>query len=158
MYCSRCGGLIGEELNFCSRCGERANRNELVETSKNQNNVLDTLAITSIAIGAGGMLFFVGLIAILLDKNVGSQVLVTISIIYLAAWFGICAKLVGQISKVVDANLAERKSEKSRQQTQPVQISAPNTAQLEEYREPAMSVTENTTRTLDKIESKIYGF
>jgi hypothetical protein len=57
MYCSRCGGLIGEELNFCSRCGERADKNELAETSKNQNNILDTLATTSIKIDVGGMLF-----------------------------------------------------------------------------------------------------
>ena len=155
MYCSRCGGLIGEDLNFCSRCGERANKTELAETSKNQNNILDTLATTSIAIGVGGMLFFVGLIAILLDKGVVPQVIVTISVIYLAAWFGLCTKLLGQISKVVSANLAEIKSEKARQNTQPVQIPAPNTAQLEEYREPAMSITENTTRTLDKVESKI---
>lgn len=154
MYCSRCGGLISEELNFCSRCGERANKIELAETSQKQNNILDTLATTSIFIGIGGMLFFVGLIAVLLDKGVVPQVIVTISVIYLAAWLGICLKLVGQISKVVDANLKERNPEKA-ENTHPVQIPAPDTAQLEEYREPVMSVTENTTRTLDKVQSRI---
>ncbi|MCA1637521.1 MAG: hypothetical protein LC768_04170 [Acidobacteria bacterium] len=31
------------------------------------------------------------------------------------------------------------------------QLGAINTAQLEEHREPARSVTENTTRTLDEV-------
>ncbi len=34
---------------------------------------------------------------------------------------------------------------------QPAQLYAKNTAQLEETREPVMSVTENTTRTLEKV-------
>ena len=148
MYCSRCSTQISEDLNFCSSCGERVNKNDLAETSKKQSEMLDNLAIALICVGCGGMLFLVGLLAVLLDKAIASQVIVLLVGMYVAAWFGICYKLLGQISKLVDANLEDRKSQRSG--ITPVQLPARSTAQLEEFREPA-SVIENTTRTLDKI-------
>ncbi len=150
MYCSRCGSLIAEELNFCSRCGERVNKTELAESSKKQSEMLDNLAITAIFIGLGGLGCLVGLVAILLGNGVIPQVLVLIVLAYLAAWFGVSYKLLGQISKLVDANL-ERKKSKENEPYQASQISARRTAQLESVREPIASVTENTTRTLDEV-------
>lgn len=149
MYCSRCSTQISEDLNFCSTCGERVNKSELSESSKTQSEMLDNLAITAICIGCGGMLFLVGLIAVLLDKTI-PQIIVLVAAMYLAAWFGILYKLLSQISKLVDANLQERKFRKA-ETIPPVQLAAKTTAQLEEHREPAISVTESTTRTLDEV-------
>lgn len=150
MYCSRCRSLIGEDLNFCSRCGERVNKNELAESSKKQSEMLDNLAITAIFIGLGGLGCLVGLVAVLLGGNVIPQVIVLIVLSYLAAWFGVCFKLLGQISKLVDANLEKKKS-KEDESVEPLQLATPRTAQLESPREPVISVTENTTRTLDEV-------
>ncbi|HSK71842.1 MAG TPA: hypothetical protein VK892_09125 [Pyrinomonadaceae bacterium] len=150
MYCSRCGNLISEELNFCSRCGERVNKTELAETSKKKNETLDTLALTTIFVGVGGLLFLVGLVGVLLEKTISTQAIIIIVVAYLAAWLGVCLKLLGQISKVVDANLNERKP-KEEELSQPARLTAPTTAQLEEHREPVLSVTENTTKTLDEV-------
>ena len=150
MYCSRCGSLIAEELNFCSRCGERVNKTELAESSKKQSEMLNNLALTAILIGLGGLGCLVGLVVILLGNNVIPQVVVLIVLAYLTAWFGVTYKLLGQISKLVDANL-ERKKSKENELHQPPQLSAHRTAQLESPREPAASVTENTTRTLDEV-------
>ena len=116
--------------------------------------MLDNLAIAAIVIGCAGLLFFVGLVAVLLGKGVTPYVIALLSALYLGAWFGILLKLIEQISKIVDANLEDRKLQKA-DSAQPAKLAAPTTAQLEEHREPVMSVTENTTRTLDKIESKI---
>jgi hypothetical protein len=58
---------------------------------------------------------------------------------------------LSQIPKLIDAKL---KKGENNEFVQPVQLAAPITAQLEEYREPAVSVTENTTRTFDKIPLK----
>jgi predicted nucleic acid-binding Zn ribbon protein len=153
MYCSRCSASISEDLNFCSSCGERVDKTGLAETSKKQSEMLDNLAITLIFVGGGGMLFLVGLIAVLLDKTIPNQVVVLLAGMYIAAWFGICFKLLGQISKLVDANLEDRRSQRS-EAASPVEISAKTTAQLEEHFEPAVSVTEHTTRNLEKVPVK----
>lgn len=150
MYCSRCGSLIDEDLNFCSRCGERVNKNELAESSKKQSEMLDNLAITVICFGVGGLGCLVGLVAVLLGNNVIPLVVVLIVLAYLAAWFGVCYKLLGQISKLVDANLEKKKS-KDDESFQPSRLAAPRTTHLESPREPVASVTENTTRTLDEV-------
>ena len=113
MYCSRCSASISEDLNFCRSCGERVNKNDLAETSKKQSEMLDNLAIALICVGCGGMLFLVGLVAVLLEKTIPNQLIVLLAGMYLAAWFGICFKLLGQISKLVDANLDERKHQRS---------------------------------------------
>jgi hypothetical protein len=125
----------------------------LAETSKKQSEMLDNLAITLIFVGGGGMLFLVGLISVLLDKTIPNQVVVLLAGMYIAAWFGICFKLLGQISKLVDANLEDRRSQRS-EAASPVEISAKTTAQLEEHFEPAVSVTEHTTRNLEKVPVK----
>ncbi|MGI8408815.1 MAG: hypothetical protein ACR2M8_02910 [Pyrinomonadaceae bacterium] len=153
MYCSRCSTQINEDLNFCSTCGERVNKNELAQSSKKHTKTLDTLATIAICIGSAGMLFLVGLLSILLDKAIPLQMVVLLAGMYLAAWFGILYKILGQISKLVDANLEDRKYRKA-EVTPPVQLTNKITAQLEEHREPAASVTENTTRPLDKVPVK----
>ncbi|MDQ3490509.1 MAG: zinc ribbon domain-containing protein [Acidobacteriota bacterium] len=153
MYCSRCSTQINEDLNFCSTCGERVNKNELAQSSKKHTKTLDTLATIAICIGSAGMLFLVGLLSILLDKAIPLQMVVLLAGMYLAAWFGILYKILGQISKLVDANLEDRKYRKA-EVTPPVQLANKITSQLEEHREPAASVTENTTRPLDKVPVK----
>ena len=96
-----------------------------------------------------GYLALVGLVAILLDKIIAHQIVVLIVVIYLIALFGICYMLLSQVPKLIDAKL-NKKSEQD-ETIQPVQLYAKNTAQLEEQRESVMSITENTTRTLEKV-------
>jgi Tfp pilus assembly protein PilO len=88
----------------------------------------------------------IGLIAILLNYSVVPQVIVILSLAFLLAVFGITSLMIQQISRMTESNSGEKTLEKAK----PVQFGAVNTAQLEEYRQPAMSITETTTRTLDK--------
>jgi hypothetical protein len=149
MHCSRCGVAISENLNFCSKCGERVRKDELAEPSKKQNSVLDTVATTTIFVGVGGMLFLVGLIAVLSDKPIPIEAIVVIAGMYLAAWLAIMFLLVRQMTRFVDANLKER-GKNAEESAPPLGFPRRATAQLEEHREPA-SVIEPTTRTLDEI-------
>lgn len=151
MYCSRCAAQISEDLNFCSACGERVNKNELAGTSKKQSEMLDNLAITAIFIGVGGMLFLVGLVAVLLDKSISAQVVVTLAAMYLAAWFGILYKLLAQISKIVDANIEQKKASPAPPAVSPLELPAKITAQLEAERSVPASVTEDTTHSLGPV-------
>jgi predicted nucleic acid-binding Zn ribbon protein len=151
MYCSRCSAQISEDLNFCSTCGERVNKNELAGTSKKQSEMLDNLAVTAIFIGVGGMLFLVGLVAVLLDKSIPAQLVVALAAMYLAAWFGILYKLLAQISKIVDANIEQKKAPPAPPSSSPLELPAKVTAQLEAERSAPASVTEDTTHSLDPV-------
>ena len=148
MYCSRCAAQISEDLNFCSTCGERVNKNEIVGGKKVQSEMLDNVAITAICIGVGGMLFLVGLVAVLLDKTMPTQVVVLLAGMYLTAWFGIMYRLLNQISKIVDANLEEQKRTPTNS-APAVELPPRVTAQLEAQKQEPASVTEQTTRGLE---------
>ena len=151
MYCSNCGNAVNDKLKYCNSCGERLSKDAedgLSSPGKMLDGLLDTIFWTA----AGGLAILIGLVAVLLRGDVHPQFIVLIAVAYLATVFGICFMLLRQLPKLIDARL-KSKGEAS-EVASPVQLKAPNTAQLEEYREPAISVTEHTTRTLDEIAVK----
>jgi hypothetical protein len=142
MYCAACGAEIKPELNYCSRCGARVDKN----AGESKSDALAYLSMATGFVGLGGLGLTIGLIAILLNYSVVPQVIVILSLAFLLAVFGITSLMIQQISRMTESNSGEKTLEKAK----PVQFGAVNTAQLEEYRQPAMSITETTTRTLDK--------
>jgi len=142
MYCAACGTEIKAELNYCSRCGARVDKN----AGESQSEALAYLSMATGFVGLGGLGLTLGLIAMLLNYSVVPQIIVILSLAFLLAVFGITSLMIQQISRMTESNSGEKTLEKAK----PVQFGAVNTAQLEEYRQPAMSITETTTRTLDK--------
>jgi len=142
MYCSTCGTLINTELNYCNRCGARVDK---LAVSENKSEALEYLSMATGFVGLGGLGLTVGLIAILLEYNLIPQVVVMLSVAFLATVFGISFLMVRQISQMSNASQPSKKDS-----FENPQLSSPNTAQLEEPRQPARSVTENTTRTLEE--------
>ncbi len=142
MFCASCGTLINTKLNYCNRCGARVDK---LAVSENKSEALQYLSMATGFVGLGGLGLTVGLIAILLNFSVHSEVVVMLALAFLAAVFGISFLMIQQISRMTNASQPSSKNvfENS-------QLSSPNTAQLEEPRIPAVSVTENTTRTLEK--------
>ncbi len=142
MYCATCGSLLNQELNYCNRCGARVDK---LAVSENKSEALQYLSMATGFVGLGGLGLTVGLIAILLNFSVQSEVVVMLALAFLAAVFGISFLMIQQISRMTNASQPSSKNvfENS-------QLSSPNTAQLEEPRIPAVSVTENTTRTLER--------
>jgi len=141
MYCSTCGTLINTELNYCNRCGARVDKLATVENS----SATGYLSMATGFVGLGGLGLTVGLIAILLKNNVVIEAVVMLAIAFLATVFGMTFLMIRQISQM--SNAAPLTKEKVFENPQ---LSSPSTAQLEEPRQPARSVTENTTRTLEK--------
>ena len=142
MYCSTCGTLLDTKLNYCKRCGARI---EKLATTENTGG-LQSLSMSAGFVGLGGLGLTVGLIAILLKNNVVIEAVVILAMCFLATVFGITFLMMRQLSRMTMPATGEQISEKPN----PVQLGATNTAQLEEYRQPAQSVTEHTTRTLEK--------
>ena len=140
MFCSRCGKQIDDSLKFCNGCG--------VQIKKEDDSPLNSLITALIIIGTAGLGILVGLSAVLLDKIPNFGPVLIFGVIYLGALFGICFMIMRQITKVIDADLGRRRLPES--EKRPVELPAHSTNQLEEFREPA-SVTDQTTRTLDKV-------
>ena len=145
MYCANCGNSIDETLKYCKSCGVRLVREKENDSSRSMLNMLLTV-ISLIAVFGFGIL--VALVSVLLKSSVSPEALVIITLAYLAVLFGVCFTLLRQIPKLIDAKLNQKNQ--TPELMQPAQISERNMAQLDEYREPVRSVTENTTRTLEK--------
>lgn len=146
MYCAKCGNAITAELKYCKNCGEKLARDE--DKDSTPGKMLDNILTTLFLVVMFGLGILVGLVAVLLNSNVETRVVVLIAIVYLAAVFGICYTLLSQVPKLIDAKL--NRNIASPEFVPPVQLPSKATGQLDSYHEPA-SVTENTTRTLDKV-------
>ncbi len=143
MYCAVCGTLINAKLNFCNRCGTKVSKVDL----EIQKTVTENLSSSLGYIGGFGFFGFV--IYILVKNDVPAIALTAISLFYLTALFGACYQIVQRISNL-PGNSAPSKND-FQDDSPPAQIVSANTAQLESASlEPRSSVTDITTRTLDK--------
>ncbi len=143
MFCSTCGNEIKTGLSYCNRCGARVDK---IEKSGGDNSSAAYLSMATGFVGLGGLGLTVGLIAMLLKNGVVIEAVVMLAFAFLSTIFGITFLMIRQISQMSNAAppmIKEKAFEKP-------QLDSPTTAQLEEARQPARSVTENTTRTLEK--------
>jgi hypothetical protein len=141
MYCSTCGSLINTELNYCNRCGARVDK----LTVREKSPAVAYLSIATGFVGLGGLSLTVGLIAILLANGTMPAAVVVLGLAFLLTVFGMTFLMLRQISQISNALPPVKEKLPENQQLN----SAP-AAQLAEPRPPARSVTENTTRTLEK--------
>jgi uncharacterized membrane protein YvbJ len=152
MFCQKCGNSVDEHLSYCNRCGSKL-FNEDVSPQATANSVATNLSMAVGFTGLGGLGILVGLIAVLLKNNATPGLIGIIATLYLAVLFGICFLMIQQISRLT--KLSQSSDEKTLKESSFAgQLKAVNTTQLEEHREPVMSVTEHTTRTLDEVAMK----
>ncbi len=152
MYCPNCGKTVNQKLKYCNGCGERLSKVAEIDKDGTPGKMLDNILTTLFLVVMFGLGILVGLVAVLLGNNVEPRFVMFIAIAYLAAVFGICHTLLSQVPKLIDAKLKSR-ADSHESAAQP-QLERLTTAQLEEYNEPVVSVTEHTTRTLDKVPLK----
>lgn len=149
MYCPSCGNTVQSGLKYCSTCGARIAKPDVIDKHGTPGKMLDNILTTIFLVVMFGLGILVGLVAVLLGNQVRVEPVVVIVMAYLAAVFGICYKLLTQVPKLIDAKL--------RAQTEsyvPAPLEDHHPAKLIDYREPAMSVTDRTTKTLDKVPVK----
>lgn len=150
MYCSNCGNTVNDKLKFCNSCGERLDRHtETVDKDSTPGKMLDNLLTTLFLVVLFGFGILVGLVAVLLGSGVKTEVVGILALAYLAAVFGICFTLARQVPKLIDARLKGLNN--TAETLSPPQLQSPTTAQLAEFRQPVGSVTDHTTKTLDRV-------
>lgn len=143
MYCERCGKQIEEALNFCNGCGA-----QLKKDGETKQSVLIMLITALIAVGVGGLGILIGILAVLLNKIDRFEPVFFFAAFYLVLHFGICFMIARQISKMIDAKIKSPDTTETSRSA--VRLPPRSTNQLEEFHPPA-SVTDSTTRTLDKV-------
>ncbi|MEQ1642934.1 MAG: zinc ribbon domain-containing protein [Pyrinomonadaceae bacterium] len=149
MFCPNCSASVNKKLKYCSSCGERLSKSSEIDKDGMPGKMLDNVLTTVFLVVMFGLGILVGLVAVLMGSGMPMQPVVVIIVAYLAAVFGICIMLLKQVPKLIDARLrADGYAEESREAGR---LAPLTTAQLEEYREPVMSVTDRTTKTLDKV-------
>ena len=149
MHCPNCGSKVDKKLRFCNNCGERLSKADEIDKDGMPGKMLDNILTTIFLVVMFGMGILVGLVAVLLGNGMRVEPLLVVVLAYLAVIFGICFTLLRQVPKLIDARL--RTSVGYGQPEQSSYLRPATTAQLEEYREPVMSVTDSTTRTLDDV-------
>ena len=141
MFCAGCGSQIQSGLNYCSRCGRRVAE----DPKSGKSHRTNPLAIAGNTAGVGffGFIFIVG---ILMKYGAVPTILVPITFFYFAALFGICFMIMRH------GGTAATATSRSEEKPEPSYLRPVTTARLEEAREFGVgSVTDATTRTLDKI-------
>lgn len=148
IFCSNCGNRLAEGLKYCNSCGFRLGVEDDDDKEGKPGKMLDGILTTVFLIVLFGLGILVGLVAVMLDKNVMPQLVAIVVIGYLGAVFGICYTLLSQVPKLVDAKLSERKQGRLPAATHQ-QLEPANTAQF--LNQAGRSVTDHTTRALEDI-------
>ena len=102
------------------------------------------------AIGVVGLIGFFPILKVLLDSRLDQPAILMILAAYLATVFLFFAVLVGHVWKH-SGDIRVKVNDRGEDNREPQPFRGVNTAQLDEYREPSMSVTDHTTKTLDKV-------
>lgn len=148
MYCAACGNQIKLGLNYCNRCGTK-----VVNLDSEVNKSLSANLSSSLGyIGGFGLLGYIFVLLILIKTEAHPGALILLSFFYLATLLGICFMILRHLKTLPSKSPSQNTDFQNNFQTG--QLEAANTAQLEEPKQQPISVTENTTRTLDKVESK----
>lgn len=141
MYCTGCGTELNSDLNYCNRCGSRV--------AKGTSGVAENLSQAVSYVGGFGLLGFIFAIAVMAKRDVPVMALVAISFFYLSALSIICWLMIRQVAALTNKRSGGDRPE---EQNAPQSYLRPlTTAQLPEPTEQPASVTEHTTRTLDKV-------
>jgi uncharacterized membrane protein YvbJ len=145
VYCSNCGSQLKPELNYCSRCGARVSK----DGGDAQKSVAKNLSAALVYVSGFGVIGFIFVTIALVKNNVPVNALIVILFFYLATIFGICYLILQQTANFSEKSAARNPDFNHHFPTE--QLGAANTAQLEEPKQMPISVTENTTKTLDEV-------
>ena len=145
MFCSKCGNQLSAALNYCNRCGTPVNKTDPEMRGSGSGKFPEALVYICVF----GFVGFIFMILLLVKNQVPEKVLILLSFFYLATLFGICALILQHGKNMLGK--AEPDQNDAQDFVPLVQLPAKNTNQLNEYREPAITVTEETTRNFDKV-------
>lgn len=143
MFCSSCGNQLNAGLNYCNRCGKPVARNDA--DTRAAGNFSESLSY----VGGGGFACFIFVVLIMVKNQVPPDTVFKIAFLYLATLFSICYMILRQVKTSTEKPALEQRD--AQEFVPAVQLPPKTTNQLNEYQQPTISVTEETTRNFEKV-------
>lgn len=151
IFCPKCGNAVKEGLKFCNSCGFRLVYERPSGGGNNGTLLIVLGAATLITIfGFGGL---IGFIALLLKQGVKEELVAMAMMSWLFVMLVLDVMLIRKASKLIDNKVSGDNVGVDLPQAAQGKIPLLNrhsTAQLEEPKQPVGSVTDHTTRMLEK--------
>jgi len=144
MYCSSCGVAVAKNLSYCNHCGKKLNRGDRGgESSEVMPDMLVFLMVATFILGLLVITILMGVMKSVLGLPV-DQVLALMALPFALMLLieGVLIRLLLRRKAVVD----ERKTLSNEQVTNEL-----DEARARLLSQPAVSVTEHTTRAFDPI-------
>jgi hypothetical protein len=152
MYCPSCGNVVSEGLKYCNRCGASLVGEEGGPVAAGLSGPAWAVSLATAVITLGGlaMLFVLALVLLKrggeLPPSAGIMGLAFLALIAFVDWM-----LIRQLSRVIDVHRGGKALPKQRPDAKraPAELDERPAGRLEAPRESYISVTEQTTRTLE---------
>lgn len=152
MYCSACGSSVSPNLTYCNHCGAKLSGAKGDDFTKTTEGKPDNLLFFITAVFIFGLAAIMGLLAVMRfvfgPENLALIILFTlISFLIMIAVEGVFVwMLLSRKRGAKEAGVTERLKNQAAEE-----LRAANARVLPE---PALSVTEHTTRTLEPVDVK----
>jgi uncharacterized paraquat-inducible protein A len=148
MYCSSCGAAVTPGLSYCNRCGTQLN-SARSDDGKPAELFPESLVWALVAVSVGGIGAMIGLMAVMKESlNFDSEQIVLFSLLSFAMLLGAEAVFIWMLLR------RNRRKTDAKEPAGMTQLNASYTKELGEGQmpmEPARSVTEHTTHTLEPV-------
>jgi hypothetical protein len=145
MYCPSCGAALTKELNYCNRCGIDLSVIKGSSNSKSLEKSIESIIWSIVLVTATVLGIMVAVMALMKGFQLGGEVVVWFMALMFLVLLGINGVLIWQLLRL--NSLAKEARNASQIQSHETKELDANSKQA--LIEPRMSVTENTTRTLE---------
>ncbi len=150
MYCSSCGLAVTQTLSYCNHCGAKLNNSKQRDITKLAGMSLENLIWAIAGIVLGGLGVIIGLISVMRFNNFSTEVIIAFTVLSFLIVLGAEGVFIWLLVRFMgDAREKSRAS-----QLNEVDTKALGAAHTRAIAEPAPSIIEHTTRTLEPIYSE----
>lgn len=148
MYCSSCGTGLKPDLSYCNRCG--AEQGAKGGAAKMSETLPESLVWALVCVTVGGLAMLIGLMAVMKDVlNFGTELIVAFTLLSFLMLVAADSVLIWMILR----SKGGLKQTGGKAQMKGLATNDLGQSPPRELPEPALSVTEHTTRTLDRAET-----
>jgi predicted amidophosphoribosyltransferase len=146
MFCSSCGSSVSPSLTFCNFCGEKLNKAKEHDEGQLPRATYDSLIWGIVGTTVGGLGVLIGLMAVMKETlHFNDGLILAFSLLS----FSLIAAADASLITLLLRNTRRAKERNNEAEIREMITKELNAAQQRALREPAPSVSEHTTRSME---------